>query len=74
MLSAEEITRLAGEGAAMTIDQVVAYALEDGETTRPAEGRFRLRAVADRGGRVRTATAPILLIPAAPDPFTAAPP
>jgi hypothetical protein len=32
MLSPEEVTRLANEGAAMTIDQVVAYALGNGET------------------------------------------
>jgi predicted ATPase/class 3 adenylate cyclase len=31
MLSPEEVARLAAEGAAMTIDQVVAYALESGE-------------------------------------------
>ena len=31
MLSPEEVTRLASEGAAMTIDQVVAYALGGGE-------------------------------------------
>jgi predicted ATPase/class 3 adenylate cyclase len=33
MLSPEEVTRLASEGAAMTIDQVVAYALEGGEAS-----------------------------------------
>jgi len=32
-LSPSEVTRLAGEGAAMTIDQVVAYALEESETS-----------------------------------------
>jgi predicted ATPase/class 3 adenylate cyclase len=32
-LSPDEVTRLASEGAAMTIDQVVAYALEDSETS-----------------------------------------
>jgi predicted ATPase/class 3 adenylate cyclase len=31
MLSPEDVTRLAAEGAAMSIDQVVAYALEGGE-------------------------------------------
>jgi predicted ATPase/class 3 adenylate cyclase len=35
VLSQEEVTRLAGEGAAMTIDQVVAYALEDGGAATP---------------------------------------
>jgi len=33
MLSPEDVTRLAGEGASMTIDQVVAYALEVGEAS-----------------------------------------
>jgi predicted ATPase/class 3 adenylate cyclase len=32
-LSPDEVSRLAGEGAAMTIDQVVAYALEESETS-----------------------------------------
>ena len=32
-LSPDEVARLASEGAAMTIDQVVAYALEGSEAT-----------------------------------------
>jgi hypothetical protein len=36
MLSPDEVTRLASEGAAMTIDQVVAYALGDGEAVTGA--------------------------------------